>query len=51
MTWLWIVLALVAVAVGAYQWKARQARKFDQLDARRTALGEISRGAGHRPED
>lgn len=51
MTWLWIVLALIAVGLGAYFWKARQARKLDELDARRTALGQLSQGFGRGPED
>lgn len=51
MIWLWIVLAVIVAGVGAYLWKARQARKLDELDARRTALGQLSRGHGISPDD
>ncbi len=51
MMWVWIALALVAVAFAAYLWKVRQARLVDVLDAQRAAMADLRRGTGIQPDD
>ena len=43
--------ALVVIAVGAYAWKARQARRIDMLDAQKTAFEQLRGGGGRRPDE
>jgi hypothetical protein len=52
MTWISLGLGgLAAVALGAYLWKARQARRIDMLDAQRSAFQQLRGGSGTRPDD